>query len=111
MSILTTLDLHPWYILLCSIPQSIFGGTTIIFLATICCVSDITNNANRAFYMALFDGILATGFLLGNMTGPYIFKNFGYTAVYCIAACTMMLAVIFVSCVISETIVSEDKVS
>lgn len=111
LAILSTLDLNPWYIILCSIPQSILGGMTIIFLATVCYVSDITNDTNRAFYMGLFDGVLGLGFLLGNMIGPYIFKNYGYTAVFSVAACAIMFAVLYTSIIISETVISDDKVS
>ncbi|KZC10334.1 PREDICTED: proton-coupled folate transporter-like [Dufourea novaeangliae] len=102
-SFLTVWDISPWFLLIAYIPSACFGGFCIILLGTICYISDISNERERAWQLAWMDALLFFGLIIGILVGPILFQAYGYTFVFGSSTVCCILAGIYVY-LIPETI-------
>ncbi|KAK0167473.1 hypothetical protein PV327_004868 [Microctonus hyperodae] len=107
LSILTLWNINPWLFLFASIPSGLLGASSGIILGTMCYISDITNNNNRAWRLGCLQAIYLLGLIIGTFIGPLVFKKFGYTSLFCTAAVFNSISLFYTFIYVPETIHSE----
>ncbi|XP_072761728.1 probable peptidoglycan muropeptide transporter SLC46 isoform X2 [Anoplolepis gracilipes] len=105
LSMMTNWEVGPWYFLLTYIPMALLGGISVLMLASICYITDITDNNERAWHLAWLDALISLGLLVGLFSGPAIYQAYGYTAVFSVASVLCTVATLY-TFFIPETIQS-----
>ncbi|KAG5672742.1 hypothetical protein PVAND_002842 [Polypedilum vanderplanki] len=59
--------ISPWIYALCYIPETLFGGWPSLLTATLCYVTDTTEETKRPFRLLIIELIIFIGVLLGNL--------------------------------------------
>lgn len=103
-------DVSPWYFLIADIPSACLGGFCIIILASLCYISDISIESDRAWHLAYLEIAISFGLMLGIFTGPLIFKTYGYISVFGVAATCVVLAGFYVLLLVPETVQSTSPI-
>lgn len=80
-------------------------------LASLCYVTDITNDSERAWHLAWVDALLNLGLLIGLFSGPLIFEEYGYTIVFSISTVLCIVATLYILLVVPEIIQKSSSVS
>ncbi|KAL6261051.1 hypothetical protein P5V15_008577 [Pogonomyrmex californicus] len=99
LTLMSNWQIGPWYFLIAYIPFACTGGMTALLLASTCYITDITNENERAWYLAWFDAFCNAGMLIGLISAPAILKASNYVIVFCTAGalCTLMtVCIIFI---------------
>ncbi|KAL0113780.1 hypothetical protein PUN28_012713 [Cardiocondyla obscurior] len=107
LSIMANWDIVCWYLLIAYIPVALFGGINVLMLASMCYITDITSDNERAWHLTLLSALKSLGVLIGLLSGPVIFEAYGYTAVFGIAAVLCTLATLHILFFVPETIQSQ----
>lgn len=103
-------DIVPWYFLIAYIPTTFLGGVNVLILGSMCYITDITNNNERAWHLACLDALISLGLLIGLLSGPMIFHIYGYNAVFSVATLLCTLATLHILFFVPETIQSQTSV-
>lgn len=103
-------DVVPWYLLIAYIPTALLGGINVLILASMCYITDITNDNDRAWHLAWLDALISVGLLIGLLSGPMIFDVYGYNAVFSVATVLCSLATLYILFFVPETIQSQTSV-
>ncbi|XP_011634456.1 proton-coupled folate transporter-like isoform X2 [Pogonomyrmex barbatus] len=82
------------------------GGTSALMLASVCYITDITSDNERAWHLAWLDVLISVGLLIGLLSGPLIFKAYGYAAVFGTVTVICILTTLYIF-FIPETIQNE----
>lgn len=104
-------DITPWYVLIAYIPTTLLGGLSVLLLASMCYITDITDNNERAWHLAWFEALIALGLLIGLFSGPELFQAYGYTVVFSVAAALCAVATLYVLLCVPETVQIQTSVS
>lgn len=104
LSIMSSWDLSPYWILLASFSESLLGGRPTIFLTFLCYISDLSRLEDKAWNLALMDTAIYLSLPVGFFIGPYIFKHYGYPVVFGISAGGCLFAVLYLLIVMRETV-------
>lgn len=108
---MTDKDIAPWYLLLAFIPTALSGGLCILILASLCYITDITDESERSWHLAWLDTLISFGVLIGLFSGPALFDTYGYTAVFSTATVLCIAAILYLLLCVPETIQSQNTVS
>lgn len=111
LSIMANWDIAPWYLLIAYVPTALLGGLCILILASLCYITDITDNNERAWHLAWLDALIAFGLLIGLFSGPALFQAYGYTVVFSIATVLCIVATLYILIYVPETMQSQNSVS
>lgn len=103
-------DVVAWYLLIAYIPTTLLGGINVLILASMCYITDITNDNERAWHLASLDALISVGLLIGLLSGPMIFDAYGYNAVFSVATVLCILATLYILFFVPETIQSQTTV-
>lgn len=103
-------DVVPWYFLIAYIPTALLGGISVLMLGSTCYITDITDDNERAWHLALLEALMSLGILSGLLSGPVIFEACGYTAVFSVATAFCILATLYTLLLVPETIHSQTSV-
>lgn len=106
LSMMANWEIVPWYFLIAYIPMALLGGLSVMMLASICYITDITDNNERAWHLAWLDALISLGLLIGLFSGPVIYEKYGYTAVFSVATVLCTMATLYILFFIPETIQS-----
>uniref|UniRef100_A0A1B6CL69 Major facilitator superfamily (MFS) profile domain-containing protein n=1 Tax=Clastoptera arizonana TaxID=38151 RepID=A0A1B6CL69_9HEMI len=104
-------NIRPELFLLASIPVVLTGGPCTVFVLGYCYVCDVTTIDERVLRMAFLQFVYSIANLFGALSLPQLFKllvHFQYTSIFFISSGLLMLAVIFVSSCLSETIIVQE---
>ncbi|XP_015588758.1 proton-coupled folate transporter-like isoform X2 [Cephus cinctus] len=104
LSILCNWTVNPWFMQVAFIPLAILGGSCNLMLASICYISDIVKENDRVWQLAWLNASLLFGIVLGTFTGPVIYKQYGYTAVFGTATLFCTLTLLYVLFYVPESI-------
>ncbi|VEN61032.1 unnamed protein product [Callosobruchus maculatus] len=96
--------LSPWYLALCSLPETVTGSFPTFFTMVLSYISDTSTEENRAMRMVVFEAIVTVGSLLGSMGGPYIFYMTSYQAIFGIAAICHFIALLYTWFLVPESV-------
>ncbi|KAJ8925662.1 hypothetical protein NQ315_009507 [Exocentrus adspersus] len=96
--------LSPWYSVVCSIPVLVTGGGAAYLSVILSYITDVSNEESRGMRMALFEGVLAGGILLGNISSSYLFYATSYVWVFAIAAAISALGLLYTIFFIPESL-------
>ncbi|XP_043289898.1 proton-coupled folate transporter-like isoform X2 [Venturia canescens] len=107
-TILCTRTLDPWFYLLCSLPPALLGGMSGLILASLCFVTDIRSEGDRAWHLTWLQAVISGGIFLGSFAGSELFKLFGYSVVFGVASACSTLATLYVIFIVPETVVRTD---
>ncbi|XP_066583704.1 probable peptidoglycan muropeptide transporter SLC46 [Prorops nasuta] len=107
LSLLCYWKFNPWFLLLTFVPAALSGGICILILATICYISDITNETDRAWQLAYLQALINFGILTGTLIGPIVFNVFGYGVVFSIGTVCCFLSLLYTILLVPESI--QDK--
>lgn len=110
LSVMVNWDVVPWYFLIASIPTALLGGITVLILASMCYITDITDDNERAWHLAWLQALISLGLLIGLLSGPAILKACGYIAVFSVATVLCILATLYIFFFVPETIQSQTSV-
>ncbi|XP_076686696.1 putative peptidoglycan muropeptide transporter SLC46 isoform X3 [Andrena cerasifolii] len=102
-SFMTVWDISPWFLLIAYIPSMSLGGFCILLLGTICYITDISNDQDRGWHLAWMEALVSVGFLSGILTGPILFRMYGYTVVFGCATVCCIIATLYVCIFVPET--------
>ncbi|CAD6234912.1 GSCOCG00007759001-RA-CDS [Cotesia congregata] len=105
LSVLSNFDENPWMFLIASVPYGLLGNS--LLLTTFCYIADSTEPDKRAWSLACLQTCVTIGIVIGTFTGPWIFKQLGYTFVFAIAAVFCAFALVYIIFLISETVENE----
>ncbi|VEN33708.1 unnamed protein product [Callosobruchus maculatus] len=94
----------PWYLALCSLPETVTGSFPTFFTMVLSYISDTSTEENRAMRMVVFEAIVTVGSLLGSMGGPYIFYMTSYQAIFGIAAICHFIALLYTWFLVPESV-------
>lgn len=108
---MTNWNIGPWYLLLAYIPNALLGGLCVLVLASLCYITDITNDSERSWHLAWLDALISVGLLIGLVSGPAIFEAYGYTPVFGIATILCIVATLYILFCVPETVQSQSTVS
>ncbi|EFN80076.1 uncharacterized protein LOC105187223 isoform X2 [Harpegnathos saltator] len=108
LTVMTNWYIAPWYLLLAYIPTALMGGLCILILATLCYITDITNDSERSWHLAWLDALISLGLLIGLFSGPVIFETYGYTGVFSIATILCVVATLYIILCVAETVQSHN---
>lgn len=108
---MTDWNIAPWYLLLAYIPTALSGGLCVLILASLCYITDITNDSERSGHLAWLDALISIGLLIGLFSGPVVFETYGYIAVFSIATILCIAATLYILLCVPETIQSHSTVS
>lgn len=111
LSIMANWEIAPWYLLLAFVPMALMGGNSVLMLASLCYITDITDNNIRAWHLAWLDALINVGLLSGIFSGPLIFEAYGYTTVFIISTVSCTVATLYILLCVPETIQSQNYVS
>lgn len=111
LSIMADWDITPWYILIAYIPTGLLGGLCALMLASLCYITDITDDNERAWHLALLEALIALGLLIGLLSGPALFQAYGYTMVFAATTTLCLMATLYISFYVPETIESHTSVN
>jgi len=103
-------DVVPWYFLIAYIPTTLLGGINILILASMCYITDITDDNERAWHLAWLDILISLSLLIGLFSGPVIFETCGYSTVFIVATVLSTLATLYILFFVPETIQSQTSV-
>ncbi|XP_078050574.1 putative peptidoglycan muropeptide transporter SLC46 isoform X2 [Augochlora pura] len=103
-SMITICDISPWFLLIACIPYTCCGGFCIILLGTICYITDISNDKDRAAHLAWLEALIFLGIIAGMLVGPIVFRTYGYTAVFGMATVSCILPGLYICLFVPETI-------
>ncbi|KAL6254886.1 hypothetical protein P5V15_014228 [Pogonomyrmex californicus] len=106
LTFMSNWDIVPWYFLVAYIPFAFLGGTSALMLASVCYITDITSDNERAWHLAWLDVLISVGLLIGLLSGPLIFKAYGYAAVFGTVTVICILTTLYIF-FIPETIQNE----
>ncbi|XP_032676618.1 proton-coupled folate transporter-like isoform X2 [Odontomachus brunneus] len=106
LSIMTHWNIAPWYLLLAYVPTALSGGLCVLILASLCYITDITNDSERSGHLAWLDALISLGLLIGLFSGPAVFEAYGYIAVFSIATILCIVATLYILLCVPETIQS-----
>ncbi|KAG5329918.1 PCFT protein, partial [Acromyrmex heyeri] len=107
LSIMANWNIVPWYFLIAYIPVALFGGLSLLLLASTCYITDIIDDEDRAWHFAFLQALISLGLLIGLLSGPAIFDACGYTAVFSIATVLCILATLYILLFVPETVQSQ----
>ncbi|XP_018302543.1 tetracycline resistance protein, class H [Mycetomoellerius zeteki] len=107
LSIMANWDIVPWYFLIAYIPVALFGGLSVLILASTCYITDVTDDKERAWHLAFLQALISLGLLIGLLSGPAIFAACGYTAVFSVATVLCILATLYILLFVPETVQSQ----
>ncbi|KAL7298783.1 hypothetical protein TKK_0008527 [Trichogramma kaykai] len=102
-------NLDPYWLLLASVPRALTGGSGILFVALFCYKSDITTKETRGTGIAWVEAAVFVGILIGNFTGPYIFKWADYKAVYFTSLGFGVAGLLYIIFFVQESVQREGK--
>ncbi|XP_054001564.1 proton-coupled folate transporter-like isoform X2 [Hylaeus anthracinus] len=111
LSFMTFWDISPWFLLIAYIPTACFGGFCIILLGTICYISDITNEQDRAWQLAWMEVLIFVGVIAGILVGPVVFQAYGYTIVFGCASLCCILAGLYIYLLVPDSICSRNLIT
>lgn len=111
LSFMSVWDVNPWFLLIAYIPYACCGGFGIILLGTICYLTDISNEQERGWQLAWMEALISVGILTGILTGPVIFRAYGYTVVFAIATICCIVAGLHIFFLVPETICSTNSIT
>jgi len=103
-------DVVPWYFLIAYIPSALLGGISVLILASMCYITDMTDDNERAWHLAWIDALISLGLLIGLLSGPVIFESCGYAAVFSVATVLCILATLYILFFVPETIQNQTSV-
>lgn len=103
-------DVAPWYFLIAYIPTALLGGVSVLILGSMCYVTDITDDNERAWHLAFLNALIAVGILIGLLSGPVIFETYGYSTVLGVATVLSTLATLYILFFVPETVQSQTSV-
>ncbi|XP_014483618.1 PREDICTED: proton-coupled folate transporter-like isoform X2 [Dinoponera quadriceps] len=86
------------------VPAALLGGLCVLVLASLCYITDITNDNERSWHLAWLDALISLGLLIGLFSGPAILEAYGYTAVFGIATVLCIAATLYILLFVPETI-------
>ncbi|KYN05692.1 PREDICTED: proton-coupled folate transporter-like [Cyphomyrmex costatus] len=104
LSVMASWDIEPWYFLIAYIPVALLGGLSVLLLASMCYITDITDDKERAWHLAFLHALVSLGLLIGLLSGPAIFDACGYSAVFSVATVFCILATLYILLFVPETI-------
>ncbi|KYN27821.1 PREDICTED: proton-coupled folate transporter-like [Trachymyrmex cornetzi] len=107
LSIMASWDIVPWYFLIAYIPVGLFGGLSVLILASTCYITDLIDSKERAWHLAVLQAFISLGLLIGLLSGPAIFVTCGYTAVFSVATVLCILATLYILLFVPETVRSQ----
>lgn len=114
--------LSPWFFLIPLIPNCLSGGIPAFVTAVLCYVTDVTSEANRGlrylfifgmkqnknivydYRMAMVEGFVALGSILGTSASSFVLNSYGYFAVYATASLCALSAYIYTATSIPESV-------
>ncbi|XP_030747837.1 proton-coupled folate transporter-like [Sitophilus oryzae] len=101
-------NLTPWFLLVLSLPVLITGGSATFMTVLSAYLTDSTTKEERGFRMGLFDVVMTSAVLIGNTASSYVLAATSYVMVYCIAAVCHIIALIFTTLFIAESLHERD---
>ncbi|XP_012057927.1 PREDICTED: proton-coupled folate transporter-like [Atta cephalotes] len=104
LSVMANWDIVPWYFLIAYIPVALFGGLSVLLLASTCYITDIIDDKERAWHFAFLQALISLGLLIGLLSGSAIFGACGYTAVFSVATVLCILATLYILLFVPETV-------
>ncbi|EGI69454.1 PREDICTED: proton-coupled folate transporter-like isoform X1 [Acromyrmex echinatior] len=107
LSVMANWDIVPWYFLIAYIPVALFGGLSVLLLASTCYITDIIDDKERAWHFAFLQTLISLSLLIGLLSGPAIFDACGYTAVFSVATVLCILATLYILLFVPETVQSQ----
>jgi len=110
LSVMANWDIVPWYFLIAYIPVALFGGLSVLLLASTCYITDIIDDKERAWHFAFLQALISLGLLIGLLSGSAIFGACGYTAVFSVATVLCILATLYILLFVPETVQSQTSV-
>ncbi|XP_076233559.1 putative peptidoglycan muropeptide transporter SLC46 isoform X2 [Calliopsis andreniformis] len=110
-SFMTVWDISPWFLLIAYIPYACFGGFCIVLLGTICYITDISDEQDRAWHLAWMEALISVGLITGILIGPIIFELYGYTTVFCCSAICCIITGFYICLLVPETTQTRNSVS
>lgn len=111
LSVMSIYEISPWFLLAAYIPHACLGGFCIILLGTICYISDISDEQERGWQLAWMEALISVGILCGILTGPIIFRTYGYVAVFGSATVCCTLAALHIYFLVPETMYNSDSIT
>lgn len=94
--------INPWIYVLAFVPTIITGSSRSLSLATMCYVSDISDDANRSFHLTLIEISSFVGLLTGTISSSYIVKITSATKVFQISIVCVALASVYTISFVNE---------
>lgn len=98
---------HPLWFVLPSVFYTLSGGLICIFTSIFCYMTDITNEKNRPFRMAVISSTVSVGIIAGYLSSTYIAKLFPDSAasiLFSIAISSSFIALLYGVFVIPESL-------
>lgn len=96
--------LSPWYYAMCYIFASVMGGWPSLLTATLCYITDTTEESKRAYRLTLIEMIIFIGVLFGSLSCSIILSIADATTVFIISASCAMLASFIVIAFVEESV-------
>ncbi|XP_076163593.1 putative peptidoglycan muropeptide transporter SLC46 isoform X2 [Ptiloglossa arizonensis] len=81
------------------------------YIGTICYISDISNEEDRAWQLAWMDALIFIGVIIGILIGPIVFRAYGYTIVFGCANLCCILAGLYICFLVPDTIYSTNLIT
>lgn len=103
---------HPLWFLLPSIFFTLSGGLICIFTCIFCYITDITNEKNRAFRMAVVSSTISGGIIGGYLSSTYIAKLFPGSAssvLFSVGIASSFIALLYTVTVLPESLAVKES--
>ncbi|CAH1961524.1 unnamed protein product [Acanthoscelides obtectus] len=100
--------LSPWYLAVCSLPETLTGGFATLFTMIISYMADTSTEDNRAMRMVVFEAVLTVGSLMGAIPSSYVFYLTSYQAIFGIAAICHIIAVVYTWFFVPESVTNAE---
>lgn len=96
--------ISPWFYTLAYIPQAISGGWCCLLTASLCYITDTTEESRRAHRLTLVEMIIFAGVLLGNISCNFLLPITDATQIFIISASFAALATIVMIVCVDESV-------
>ncbi|XP_047997283.1 proton-coupled folate transporter-like [Leguminivora glycinivorella] len=102
--------LSAYWFILCIMPLAILGGFNTLMLGANLIITDITDDQDRSFRLALIQGCGFTGVLTGTVASSYIYDFLGYTLMFTLSAAIYFFTLLYTIVLVEETVGIVDRV-
>lgn len=98
------MDINPWLYVLSSLPYALSGGMCCMFIELLCYTTDVSDEKNRGMKIALLEGSVFLGVMMGTLASSYLLKFTSATFVFGISAAIIFLGTIYAIFVLKESV-------